>query len=58
MLVDPPTAPRSDGLRPLRPNGGLSTQSVADHFHVSLTTISRTERATKPNYESASRYRA
>ncbi|NHE67526.1 hypothetical protein G9U53_24700 [Rhodococcus sp. D-46] len=56
--MDPPTAPRSDGLRPLRPNGGLSTQSVADHFHVSLTTISRTERATKPNYESASRYRA
>ncbi len=33
-------------------------QSVDDHFYVPLTTISRAERATKPNYESASRYRA
>jgi len=33
-------------------------QSVADHFNVSLTTIARTERAIKLNYEPASRYRA
>lgn len=32
-------------------------KSVADHFNVSLTTISRTERAIEPNYEFASRFR-
>ncbi|MGE2772782.1 hypothetical protein ACQGAO_31715 [Rhodococcus sp. 1.20] len=58
LLVDPPTAQSTDGRRPLRPNRGLSTQCVDDHFYVPLTTISQAERATKPNYESASRYRA
>ncbi|MBT2273595.1 IS110 family transposase [Rhodococcus enclensis] len=47
----------TDDLRPLRHRTGLSMQSCADHFEVSLTTISRTERAIKPNHEFASRYR-
>lgn len=58
LLIDPPAVQSTDDLRPLRHNTGLSMQSVADHFNVSLTTISRTERAIKPNYEFASRYRA
>ncbi len=32
-------------------------QSCTDHFAVSITTVSRTERAIKPNYEFAARYR-
>ncbi|MDJ0362268.1 IS110 family transposase [Rhodococcus sp. H29-C3] len=57
LLVHPQSVPGTDDLRPLRHRVGLSMQSCADHFAVSLTTISRTERAIKPNHQFASRYR-
>ncbi len=57
VVTDPPAVQSTDDLRPLRHATGLSMQSIADQFDVSLTTISRTERAIKPNYEFATRYR-
>ena len=33
------------------------TQVAADHFHLALTTISRTERGIRANYEFAAHYR-
>ncbi|WP_218828801.1 IS110 family transposase [Rhodococcus sp. 06-235-1A] len=57
LLTDPKPVQGTDDLRPLRHRAGLSMQSCADHFAVSLTTISRTERAIKPNHDFAARYR-
>lgn len=46
----------TDDLRSLWHDAGPSMQSVADHFNVSLTAISRIERASCPSCESASCY--
>ncbi|MEK8071173.1 hypothetical protein [Rhodococcoides navarretei] len=56
LLTDPKPVQGTDDLGPLRHRAGMSTQCRADHFAVSLTTISRTERAIKPNHEFAARY--
>ncbi|KJF24539.1 MULTISPECIES: IS110 family transposase [unclassified Rhodococcus (in: high G+C Gram-positive bacteria)] len=57
LLTAPPPIAGTDDLRPLRHRTGLAMQAAADHFEVSLTTVSRTERGIKPNHEFAARYR-
>ncbi|MBT2269950.1 transposase [Rhodococcus qingshengii] len=44
LLTTPPTIAGTDDLRPLRHRTGLAMHVAADHFGLSLTTVSRTER--------------
>lgn len=57
VLTDPRPVESTDDLRPKRLALGISMQVAADHFHLALTTISRTERGIRANYEFASQYR-
>jgi transposase len=57
LLVHPEPVPRIDDLRPLRQSKGLSLQTVADHFGVWPTAISRLELGNRRDDTLANAYR-
>ena len=58
ILTDPQPAETSDDLRPKRLALGLSMQVAANHFHLALTTITRSERGIRANFEFVDQYRS
>ncbi|WP_415100948.1 helix-turn-helix domain-containing protein [Micropruina sp.] len=57
MLVHPAPAPRTDDLRPLRHQRGLTLAQAATHLGTNPSRISELERGTRPNTTLANAYR-